>query len=237
MKKSLLGVLISTLLLATAAAAGCTSTPSPNATATSTTSPALQLEGTTWTLTSLATETGMNNTLPTTTITAQFDDGNVTGSSGCNRYFGSYQVNKTEIKIGQVGSTLMFCTDPDGIMTQESSYVLLLKNATSYAISINELTLSDSLGNPQLVFEAALNNTTVTATSWPRFNDALLSLSGLAPAFTGSLSNSRIPHQVAAKAYGPQNRWISDPSFRPTVANSRKDGVSVPVDNDKRETG
>jgi heat shock protein HslJ len=165
MRKISLVLLISILLLSTAAAAGCTSnvTPSPNATTTST--PTLQLEGTTWKLTSLATETGMNNTLPNTTITAKFDDENVTGSSGCNRYFGSYQVNKTEINVGQVGSTLMFCTDPDGVMIQESSYVLLLKNVTSYAISDNALTLSDSLGNPQLVFEAALNTTTVTATT------------------------------------------------------------------------
>jgi heat shock protein HslJ len=167
MKKISLVLLISMLLLSTAAAAGCTSnvTPSPNATTTSTTSSAMQLEGTAWKLTSLTTETGMNNTLPNTTITALFDDGNVTGSSGCNRYFGSYQLNKTEIKIGQVGSTLMFCSDPDGVMTQETTYLLLLTNVTSYAISNNELTLSDSLGNPQLVFEAALNSTTVTATT------------------------------------------------------------------------
>ena len=153
------------LLLSTAAAAGCTSSVKPSPNATSTTSPALQLEGTTWKLTSLATETGVNNTLPNTTITANFNDGNVTGSSGCNRYFGSYQLNKTEINFGQVGSTLMFCADPDGVMTQETTYLLLLKDVTSYAISNNELTLSDSLGNPQLVFEAALNTTTVTATT------------------------------------------------------------------------
>ena len=165
MRKISLVLLISMLLLSTAAAAGCTSSVTPSPNATSTTSPALQLEGTTWKLTSLATETGMNNTLPNTTITANFDDGNVTGSSGCNRYFGSYQLNKTEINIGQVGSTLMFCADPDGVMTQETTYLLLLKNVTSYAISNNELTLSDSLGNPQLVFEAALNTTTVTATT------------------------------------------------------------------------
>jgi len=158
-------LLISMLLLSTAAAAGCTSSVKPSPNATSTTSPALQLEGTTWKLTSLATETGVNNTLPNTTITAIFDDGNVTGSSGCNRYFGSYQLNKTEINFGQVGSTLMFCADPDGVMTQETTYLLLLKDVTSYAISNNELTLSDSLGNPQLVFEAALNTTTVTATT------------------------------------------------------------------------
>ena len=158
-------LLISMLLLSTAAAAGCTSSVKPSTNATSTTSPALQLEGTTWKLTSLATETGVNNTLPNTTITAIFDDGNVTGSSGCNRYFGSYQLNKTEINFGQVGSTLMFCADPDGVMTQETTYLLLLKDVTSYAISNNELTLSDSLGNPQLVFEAALNTTTVTATT------------------------------------------------------------------------
>src|SRR5674476_80615 len=160
MKKIPLVLLMSMLLLSTAAAAGCTSnvTPSPNATAT-TTLPALQLERPMWILTSLATETGMINTLPNTTITATFDDANVTGSSGCNRYFGSYQLNKTEIKIGQIGSTLMFCVDPDGVMTQETTYLLLLTNVTSYAISNNELTLSDSLGNPQLVFEAALNTT------------------------------------------------------------------------------
>jgi len=158
-------LLISMLLLSTAAAAGCTSSVKPSPNATSTTSPALQLEGTTWKLTSLATETGVNNTLPNTTITAIFDDGNVTGSSGCNRYFGSYQLNKTEINFGQVGSTLMFCADPDGVMTQETTYLLLLKDVASYAISNNELTLSDSLGNPQLVFEAALNTTTVTATT------------------------------------------------------------------------
>ena len=158
-------LLISMLLLSTAAAAGCTSSVKPSPNATSTTSSALQLEGTTWKLTSLATETGVNNTLPNTTITAIFDDGNVTGSSGCNRYFGSYQLNKTEINFGQVGSTLMFCADPDGVMTQETTYLLLLKDVASYAISNNELTLSDSLGNPQLVFEAALNTTTVTATT------------------------------------------------------------------------
>jgi heat shock protein HslJ len=165
MIKSSLVLLMSALLLATAATAGCTSnvTPSPNATTTST--PTLQLEGTTWKLTSLATETGMNNTLPNTTITAKFDDGNVTGSSGCNRYFGSYQLNKTQIKIGPIGSTLMFCADPDGVMTQETSYDLLLLNVTSYAISNNELTLSNSQGTPQLVYEAALNTTITSATT------------------------------------------------------------------------
>jgi heat shock protein HslJ len=166
MKKISFVLLISMLLLSTAAAAGCTSnvTPSPNATAT-TTLLALQLERPTWILTSLATETGMNNTLPNTTITAKFEDGNVTGSSGCNRYFGSYQLNKTQIKIGPIGSTLMFCADPDGVMTQETSYDLLLLNVTSYAISNNELTLSNSQGTPQLVYEAALNTTITSATT------------------------------------------------------------------------
>jgi heat shock protein HslJ len=157
MKKMSLVLLISMLLLATAAAAGCSSnvTPSPNETATTHTQAALQLERPTWKLTSLASETGMNNTLPDTTITATFENGNVTGFSGCNRYFGNYQLNETQIKIGPIGSTLMYCTDPDGVMAQETSYHLLLLNVTSYAISNDMLTLSDSLGNPQLVFEAA----------------------------------------------------------------------------------
>ncbi|MGZ4927767.1 MAG: META domain-containing protein [Halobacteriota archaeon] len=166
MKKISLVLLMSMLLIFTAAAAGCTSNvmPSPNATATTNTLPALQLERPTWKLTSLVTETGMNKTVPNTTITATFEDGNVTGSSGCNRYFGSYQLNKTQIKIGPIGSTLMFCADPEGVMTQETSYQLLLLNVTSYVISDNILTLSDSSGNPQFVFEAPLYTTTETAT-------------------------------------------------------------------------
>jgi heat shock protein HslJ len=167
MTKSSLVLLISALLLATAATVGCTSnvTPSPH-TSTSSSSPStLQLEGTTWSLTSLATETGTNNTLPNTTVTAKFDGGNITGSSGCNHYGGSYQLNKTEIKIESILSTLMFCEDPPGVMTQEASYILLLQNVTTYAISNNKLTLSDSLGNPQLVFEAVLNTTKATATT------------------------------------------------------------------------
>ncbi|MEI7826920.1 MAG: META domain-containing protein [Euryarchaeota archaeon] len=161
MTKSSLVLLMSVLLLATIAAAGCTSnvTPSPNTSTTSTTSAALQLEGTTWKLTSLAIETGMNNTVPNTTVTAKFDDGNITGSSGCNNYGGSYQLNKTEIKIESIRSTLMFCSDPPGVMSQETTYLLLLKNVTAYTVSNDRLTLSNGLGDMQLVFSAASTTT------------------------------------------------------------------------------
>jgi heat shock protein HslJ len=49
----------------------------------------------------------------------------------------------------------MYCTTPDGVMTQETTYLLLLKNVTAYTISDDQLTLTNELGHAQLVFNAA----------------------------------------------------------------------------------
>ena len=120
----------------------------------------MRLEQTAWVLTSFATETGQENLLSNTTVTATFDNGNITGSAGCNRYSAGYQLSGNGIAISSITSTLMYCTAPDGVMTQETTYLLLLKNVTEYTISNDRLTLSNELGGAQLVFNAAANATT-----------------------------------------------------------------------------
>jgi heat shock protein HslJ len=158
MTKSSLILLVSVLLLATLSISGCANSVSPSSHPSSAPS-SPSLEQTAWVLTSFATETGQENVLSNTTVTATFDNGNITGSAGCNRYSAGYQLSGNGIAISSITSTLMYCTAPDGVMTQESTYLLLLKNVTAYTINNGQLTLSNDLGDGQLVFNAATATT------------------------------------------------------------------------------
>ncbi len=149
-------VLASIVTLIVLMTAGCvnstTSTPSPSM-GPSKAPPSL--EGTTWMLSSLLTKEGTTNVLPNTTVTASFTNGNVTGSSGCNRYFGHYELSgQQNITFASLGSTVMYCESP-GVMTQETTYILLLQNTTSYTMSANTLSLLNGVGQVQLVFSMA----------------------------------------------------------------------------------
>ncbi|MGA7076538.1 MAG: META domain-containing protein [Halobacteriota archaeon] len=149
-------LLMSVLLLLMLSVSGCANSVSPSPHPSSAPStPSYRLEPTAWALTSFATETGQENLLSNTTVTATFDNGNITGSAGCNRYSAGYQLSGNGIAISSITSTLMYCTAPDGVMTQETTYLLLLKNVTAYAINNDQLTLSNELGDAQLIFNAA----------------------------------------------------------------------------------
>jgi heat shock protein HslJ len=157
MKRSLKVAPVVILLLAVFSAGGCAKNESPAAGPSSAQidSHDGRLAQTTWALTSYASETGQQAVLPDTTITATFDSGYITGSAGCNRYSATYQLSGNEIKVSSIASTLMYCAIPDGVMTQETTYLLLLKTVTSYTISDNVLTLSGEVGSPQLMFHSA----------------------------------------------------------------------------------
>lgn len=107
----------------------------------------LPFEATAWSLERYKAADGtMTAVVPATTVTALFENGNLTGSAGCNSYFGSYtQEGQNGITIGPLGSTLMFCGEP-GVMEQETAYLTLLQSAASYDVSGAMLTLSDAGG-------------------------------------------------------------------------------------------
>ena len=114
------------------------------------------LEGTLWKLDSYVDSGGiMVTVLPNTGITAQFQNGKVGGSGGCNNYFGDYNISGNAITIGALSSTLMLCTMPDGIMTQEGNYLAALQSAASYEIKGNRLVITNAVGDVILVFTAA----------------------------------------------------------------------------------
>ena len=77
-----------------------------------------------------------------TTLTADFGkDGTLSGKAGCNTYSGGYKVNGNQITIGPLASTMMACSDPEGVMEQEAQYLAALQSAATYQIEGNVLEL------------------------------------------------------------------------------------------------
>ncbi|NYT17265.1 MAG: META domain-containing protein [Methanomicrobiales archaeon] len=116
----------------------------------------LPFEGTAWSLDRYKAADGtMTAVLPTTMVTALFETGNLTGSAGCNSYFGSYTMKgENVIAIGPLGSTLMFCGEA-GVMEQETAYLTLLQSAVSFEVSGAQLILSDAGGMPILEYSGS----------------------------------------------------------------------------------
>jgi len=110
------------------------------------------LVGTTWTLDSLYTADAVSSVLAGTNITAVFgEDGRVSGSAGCNNYFGSYTVTDSSLLISSVGSTKMNCPGT-GIMQQENNFLESLGRTAKFTISGNRLSLEDLHGATLLTF-------------------------------------------------------------------------------------
>jgi heat shock protein HslJ len=123
------------------------------------------LEGTPWRLDSYVNTQGESvGVMPDTEITAQFEAGEISGSAGCNRYFGSYDVDGDKLTIGPLASTEMYCY-PDEVMDQEMAYLAALGDAASFNVEGDRLDLADSAGQTILVF-AVRQPAPLTGTMW-----------------------------------------------------------------------
>jgi heat shock protein HslJ len=100
------------------------------------------LDGTSWSLASIDGAA----TLSGVTATAEFKDGKITGSGGCNSYGGTYDVNGDKLQIKDVISTLMACTDPEGVMEQETLFLGSLENSESFKLTGDRLEILTSDG-------------------------------------------------------------------------------------------
>jgi heat shock protein HslJ len=106
------------------------------------------LEGTDWIL---------GNTIPGTSISLQFANGNLSGFAGCNSYNASYTTTLAEgptnsISVEPISSSQALCDEP--IMNQEQGYLASLASASSYTISGTTLTLTTESG--PLTFSAVV---------------------------------------------------------------------------------
>ena len=106
------------------------------------------LEGTSWRLLFYRKSTVLEGT----EITADFKDGQVTGSAGCNSYFGSYQMNGLNLTTSQIGVTEMYCGEPEGIWDQEVFFLEALNDAQRFELTEGKLMIFRSDGEA-LTFE------------------------------------------------------------------------------------
>lgn len=98
-----------------------------------------------WTLSSLSAEA--------TGITATLADGKISGFSGVNTYGGACRIGTDgAFSAGTLGMSKM--AGPEPAMRAEGAYVTLLRQAMSYKVVGNTLTLYDAGGNESLIFEA-----------------------------------------------------------------------------------
>lgn len=132
MLKSKLYPVLLLVTMVTLLVAGCTKTPTTS-----------DLEDTTWVLESYGEQGDLQPLIEGTRITAVFDsaDEQVSGTAGCNSYFGDYQSNG-KLSIPVLANTEMYCLDPEGVMDQETEYLTLLGLAESYQIEDGKLQIN-----------------------------------------------------------------------------------------------
>ncbi len=111
------------------------------------------LVNTTWVLESYGESDNLKTVLEDTEITTTFDstEEKVTGSAGCNNYFGGYKLKGNQLSIpGPIGATEMYCMEPEGAMDQEQEYLTTLQAAESYKIEGDKLRIN--CGEQVLIF-------------------------------------------------------------------------------------
>ena len=108
------------------------------------------ITGTMWVLDTQALVRGAGNI----TVTAQFTDTQISGESGCNRYFGSSTVNQANgsMSINGIGGTRIACTGAANDV--EQAYLTALSQVGQYRATSDTLRLLDAGGKVLLRYQA-----------------------------------------------------------------------------------
>jgi heat shock protein HslJ len=108
------------------------------------------LEGTAWKLTGWSISSQDPNDF---TITAQFADDRIGGTSAVNQYGGPYTTGDDgSFSVGELVSTMM--AGPEADMQAETNYMTLLAAAARFQVDGETLTLLDEGGNESLIYTA-----------------------------------------------------------------------------------
>jgi heat shock protein HslJ len=101
-----------------------------------------ELEGRTWFLQGF----DLGEPLPEgVEVTAEFAEGRITGSAGCNRYFAGFEeTDPGFVKVGPAGATRMIC--PGEVMDVEGRYLKSLGSVTRYSFHLGNLILGWQTG-------------------------------------------------------------------------------------------
>jgi len=102
------------------------------------------LAGTQWQVGAYDKAGGMTSPVAGTQLTAEFAEGQVRGTAGCNSYAAAYTVDGDSLSIAQPVATMMACEQP--IMDQETAFLSALASAKSFKQDTNRLQLFNEAG-------------------------------------------------------------------------------------------
>jgi heat shock protein HslJ len=124
------------------------------------------LAGTSWTLTEI------NGSAPIagTHFSLTFADSDLSGTA-CNGFGAPYTASGGNLTVGEIISTMMACTGPEGIMNQETAYFDALGAAIHYTLAGDQLTLGSETDPATLVFTAGMPETGGGTASWPVYRN------------------------------------------------------------------
>ena len=103
---------------------------------------AASLLDTEWVVTGYRVGDGVRSLVADSEVTLMFaEDGTVSGTTGCNRYHGSYVLDADELSIGPLATTRMMCA-PE-LMEQEMAFLGSLPSAARPVVEGSNLRLAD----------------------------------------------------------------------------------------------
>jgi heat shock protein HslJ len=117
------------------------------------------LIGTDWMLVAYTAEDG-GRAGPSAPASIRFDDGVVSGNTGCNGFSGPYTSDADALTIGDLAVTAMAC---EPTSAQEPAILAGLRDVVAYRTDTGDLELLDKQGNSQLIYRTLEGQTWVPA--------------------------------------------------------------------------
>lgn len=127
-----------------------------------------------WVLATLAGKAPLAGTEPTASFTTA---GRVTGSTGCNRFTGTYRASGRTLRIPPPATTQMACAAP--VARQERAFVRALTSTRTFTVRRGTLTLRSTSGRRLATFRAqtqALAGTSWTVLAYNNGKEAVVSV-------------------------------------------------------------
>jgi heat shock protein HslJ len=110
------------------------------------------LEGADWALVTVGTRMIDSTMANPPSIRLDPAEKKMSGFGGCNRMFGSYEMDGASLQFGGMGATRMMCQDT---MDLETEFMAALGATRSFAIRDGLLALADSAGTPLALLRPA----------------------------------------------------------------------------------
>ncbi len=110
------------------------------------------LTGVTWQLVQFLSQNAQQQALADHPATLMFEDGRLSGNTGCNGFTGNYTLDGDSIQIDLGPMTMRACMEE--VADQEAAVLFGLQHASTFRVEEDKLVLLDAEGAPLLTFQA-----------------------------------------------------------------------------------